>query len=62
MTPNGKTARPLRATYKKLEEMARMKVQEFIQDISNKEIAKFFGQGKSERVRVIEVVRKTTRA
>jgi len=39
-----------------------MKVQEFIQDISNKEIAKFFGQGKSERVRVIEVVRKTTRA
>jgi len=42
---NGKTARPSRAIYDELEEMSRMKVQEFIQDISNEEIAEFLGRG-----------------
>ena len=41
---NGKTTRLSRVTYDKLEEMARMKVQEFIQDILNEEIAEFLGR------------------
>ena len=51
-----------RAIYDKLKRMARMKVQEFIQDILNEEIAEFLGKGKSKRFRVIEMLRKTPKA
>ncbi len=50
-----KTARPSRATYDVLEEMARLKIQEFIQDVFNEEIAEFLGRGKSERIKGIDV-------
>ena len=40
---SGKTVRPSRATYDVLEEMARLKIQEFIQDVFNEEIAEFLG-------------------
>ncbi len=49
------TARPSRVTYDELEEMARKKVQEFIQDILNEEIAEFLGRGKSERIKGIDI-------
>ena len=52
---SGKTARSSRATYDVLEEMARLKIQEFIQDVFNEEIAEFLGRGKSERINGIYI-------
>jgi transposase-like protein len=52
------TAKPSRVTYDKLEELARMKVQEFIQDILNEEIAEFLCRGKSERIKGIDIPHK----
>lgn len=40
-----------RVTYEVLEEVVRMKVQEFIQDILEEEITEFLGRRKSERIR-----------
>ena len=40
-----------RVTYEVLEEIARMKVQEFIQDIFEEGITEFLGRRKSERIR-----------
>jgi hypothetical protein len=40
-----------RVTYKVLEEVLRMKVQEFIQDILEEESTGFLGRRKSERIR-----------
>jgi len=39
-----------RATYEALEEIVRMKVQDFTQDIVEEEITTFLGRGKSERI------------
>lgn len=44
-----------RATYDVLEEMVRLKMQEYIQDILNEEIAEFLGRGKSERITGIDI-------
>ncbi len=48
---------PSRVTYGVLEEMVRLKVQEFIQDILDEEVAEFLGRGKSERIRGIDIPR-----
>ena len=40
-----------RVTYEELEEIVRMKVQDFIQDILEEEITEFLGRRKSERIR-----------
>ena len=48
-------ARPSSRTYDMLEEMVWLKVQEFIQDILNEEIAEFLGRGKSKRKRGIDI-------
>lgn len=52
---SGKAARSSRATYDVLEEMARLKIQEFIQDVFNEEIAEFLRRGKSERIKGIDI-------
>jgi len=52
-----KTVLPSRATYDVLEEMARLKIQEFIQDVFNEEIAEFLRRGKSERIKGIDIPR-----
>lgn len=52
---SGKTVRSSRATYDILEEMARLKIQEFIQDVFNEEIAEFLGRGKSERIKGVDI-------
>jgi hypothetical protein len=52
---SGKTALPSRATYDVLEEMARLKIQEFIQDVFYEEIAEFLRRGKSERIKGIDI-------
>ncbi len=49
-----KLGKSSRATYDVLEEMVRLKVQEFIQDILEDEITEFLGRGKSERVKGID--------
>jgi transposase-like protein len=46
-----KNARKSRVTYEVLEEVVRMKVQEFIQYILEEEITEFLGRRKSERIR-----------
>lgn len=46
-----KKAEKSRVTYEVLEEVVRMKVQEFIQDILEEEITEFLGRRKSERIR-----------
>jgi len=48
------TARPSSATYEALEEIVRMKVQDFIQDIVEEEITAFLGRSKSERISGID--------
>jgi len=53
-----KRVKSSRATYELLEEMASLKIQEFIQDVFNDEIAEFLGRGKYERVKVIDICRK----
>jgi len=48
------TARPSRATYEVLEEMVRLKVQEYIQEILEDELTEFLGRKKSERVKMVD--------
>ena len=48
------TARPSSGTYEVLEEMVRLKVQEYIQEILEEEIEVFFGRKKSERIKPID--------
>lgn len=47
-------AKPSRATYEILEEMVRLKAQEFIQDILEEEVETFLGRKKSERIKMID--------
>jgi len=46
--------RESRATYEVLEEMVRLKVQEYIQDILKDEVESFLGRKKSERMKMID--------
>jgi putative transposase len=46
--------RESRATYEVLEEMVRLKVQEYIQDILKDEVESFLGRKKSERIKMID--------
>jgi putative transposase len=48
---SGNRSEKSRVTYEVLEEVVRMKVQELIQDILEKEITEFLGRRKSERIR-----------
>jgi putative transposase len=48
------TVKPSRATYEVLEEMVRVKVQEYIQDILEEELAEFLGRKKSERLKMVD--------
>ena len=48
------TARPSSATYEVLEEMVRLKVQEYIQEILEEEVASFLGRKKSERIKMVD--------
>lgn len=48
------TVQPSRATYEVLEEMVRLKVQEYIQEILEDEIRVFLGRNKSERIKLID--------
>ncbi len=50
---NIKDSKSSRVTYDVLEEMVRIKIQEFIQDILDEEITEFLGCGKSERIKGI---------
>jgi transposase-like protein len=49
-----KTVKPSRATYEVLEEMVRLKVQEYIQDILEEEVESFLGRKKSERIKGVD--------
>ena len=48
------TVKPSRATYEVLEEMVRLKVQEYIQDILEEEVESFLGRKKSERLTMVD--------
>jgi transposase-like protein len=48
------TVIPSRATYEVLEEMVRLKVQEYIQDILEEEVESFLGRKKSERLKDVD--------
>jgi putative transposase len=48
------TVNPSRATYEVLEEMIRLKVQEYIQDILEEEVESFLGRKKSERLKMVD--------
>lgn len=48
------TVKPSRATYEVLEEMVRLKVQEYIQDILEEEVESFLGRKKSERNTMVD--------
>jgi putative transposase len=48
------TVKPSRATYEVLEEMVRLKVQEYIQDILEDEVEAFMGRKKSERIKMVD--------
>jgi transposase-like protein len=48
------TVKPSRATYEVLEEMVRVKVQEYIQDILEEEVETFLGRKKSERLNKVD--------
>ena len=48
------TARPSSGTYEVLEEMVRLKVQEYIQEILEDEVEVFLGRKKSERIEPID--------
>jgi transposase-like protein len=48
------TVKPSRATYEVLEEMVRVKVQEYIQDILEEEVESFLGRKKSERHKMVD--------
>jgi putative transposase len=49
-----KTVQPSRATYEVLEEMVRLKVQEYIQEIMEDEVKVFLGREKSERIPIVD--------
>jgi len=51
------TVKSSRATYEVLEEMVRLKVQEYIQDILEEEVESFLGRKKSERIEVVDGTR-----
>ena len=51
------TVKPSRATYEVLEEMVRLKAQEYIQDILEEEVESFLGRKKSERIEVVDGTR-----
>jgi putative transposase len=51
------TERPSSARYEVLEEMVRLRVREYIQDILEDEVAVFLGRKKSEKVRLIDGTR-----
>jgi putative transposase len=46
--------RPSSATYEVLEEMVRLKVQEYIQEILEDEVETFLGRKKSERIKAVD--------
>jgi transposase-like protein len=48
------TGRPSSATYEVLEEMVRLKVQEYIQEILKDEVEAFLGRKKSERIKAVD--------
>jgi len=48
------TVKPSRATYEVLEEMVRLKAQEYIQDILEEEVETFLGRKKSERIKIVD--------
>jgi len=48
------TVRPSSATYEVLEEMVRLKVQEYIQEILEDEVESFLGRKKSERIKPVD--------
>jgi transposase-like protein len=48
------TAMPSSATYEVLEEMVRLKVQEYIQEILEDEVEQFLGRKKSERIKPVD--------
>lgn len=48
------TVNPSRATYEVLEEMVRLKVQEYIQDILEEEVESFLGRKKSQRLKMVD--------
>jgi putative transposase len=48
------TVKPSRTTYEVLEEMVRLKVQEYIQDILEEEVESFLGRKKSERLKMVD--------
>ncbi len=48
------TVKPSRATYEVLEEMVRLKAQEYIQDILEEEVEAFLGRKKSERISMVD--------
>jgi transposase-like protein len=48
------TVKPSRATYEVLEEMVRVKVQEYIQVILEEEVSEFMGRKKSERLNLVD--------
>jgi len=50
------TGKPSRATYEVLEEMVRLKVQEYIQDILEEEVETFLGRKKSERMKMVDAL------
>ena len=51
------TVEPSRATYEVLEEMVRLKMQGYIQDILEEEVGAFLGRKKSERIRKVDGTR-----
>jgi len=51
---NIKTGESSRVTYEILEEMVRLKVREFIEEILEEEVAEFLGRRKSERIKGID--------
>jgi putative transposase len=48
------TEKPSSATYEALEEMVRLKVQEYIQEILEDEVEEFLGRKKSERIKPVD--------
>ena len=48
------TVQPSRTTYEVLEEMVRLKVQEYIQEILEDEVEAFLGRKKSERIKMVD--------
>ncbi len=48
------SAKPSSRTYDMLEEMVRLKVQEYIQDILEEEVEAFLCRKKSERIKLVD--------